>query len=109
MMPPLLSDLLSHRLRCETDLEVVAEVSDPVELLVAVRESRAHAVIVPLLESGDLPGVASHLLAEYPGRRVIGLSFGPDMLYTAERVTGASVQNLLDAIRRTPARDDAPA
>jgi hypothetical protein len=57
-----------------SDINLVGPISDAVELLMAVREVNAAAVILPLDKSGGEPGLCSHLLAEFPGLLVLAIS-----------------------------------
>ena len=58
----------------QADLDVEAVEPDPVELLAAVDRIEADVVIVTLPESGEDPGISTHLLAEFPGLLVIAVS-----------------------------------
>ena len=100
-LPPLVSGLLTHLIQGQTDMEVVDAVSEPVQLLLAVKDTRAQVVIVPLPGSGEIPGICSHLLAEFPDLLILALSLSGDsgFIYTAERVVEAPVNNILKAIR----------
>ncbi|HEX6367437.1 MAG TPA: hypothetical protein VF006_00810 [Longimicrobium sp.] len=55
------------------DMEVVGEAGSPVELLLQAGRTAADLAVVEL-EDQALPGIASHLLAEYPDARVLGVS-----------------------------------
>ena len=65
-------DVLREELRRNKSIEVVAEVSSPVELLHRAELDQADAVI---LESRDdtMPGVLTHLFAEFPRILAIAL------------------------------------
>ena len=56
------------------DIDLVGPIADAVELLMAVREINADAVILPLSKDGGEPGLCSHLLAEFPGLLVLAIS-----------------------------------
>ena len=72
--PRMARELLRRVLSAQVDFEVVAEVLEPVELLVTVKRSGAEAVIVTLPESREDPGIISHLLSEFPDLTVLALS-----------------------------------
>lgn len=87
------------------DMEVVGEVFEPVELLVAVRRCEADAVVLSGAGSEE-PGVVSHLLSEYRHLVVLVLSpgrEGADLFRPAvvrEHIGGGSEAELLAALRR---------
>jgi DNA-binding NarL/FixJ family response regulator len=65
--PPLLAALLTDLIQRQGDMELVGKTGfERVDLLLAVRECEANVVIMPLTDSVDVPGIFSHLLAEYP-------------------------------------------
>ena len=100
-LPPLVNGLLTHLIQDQPDMKVVDAVSEPVQLLVAVKDSRADVVVLPLPTSGEMPGICSHLLAEFPDLLILALSLSGDsgFIYTAERVVEAPVGNILKALR----------
>src|SRR5438128_41022 len=63
-------------LESQPDIDVIGPIADAIELLLAVREIDADAVILPLQDDGEEPGLCSHLLAEYPGLLVLAVSAG---------------------------------
>lgn len=71
--PRMLRELVRKIIEDEPDMEVVGEVLAPVDLLVAVRETKADAVILAMRGSEE-PGLCSHLLAEYPDLTILGLA-----------------------------------
>jgi hypothetical protein len=72
--PEALRISLATLLQQQSDIEVVGTVLDPVELLVAVGDRQADVVVVTLPDSGDMPGICSHLLHEYPQLLILALS-----------------------------------
>ena len=105
--PRMLRELLRSLIQRQADMEVMGEVLDPVELLLAVDETQADVVVVDLPESGEEPGICSHLLAEYPQLLVLALSPGRDraILYRQsiikEELSKLSEDEILEAIRKT--------
>lgn len=69
----LLSNLLRSLLSAEPDVEIVGEVLDPADLLIATGQTEAH-VVIQCWPSDQMPGVCSHLLAAFPDLTVIGIS-----------------------------------
>lgn len=101
MLRELLKDLVCR----QSDMEVVGEALDPLEVLYSVRKTEADMVVTTLPESGE-PGSSSHLLAEYP--QLLVLALAPDgsdaMLYrqvvVKERVRGEAYDALLSRVRQ---------
>lgn len=69
----------------DPDVEVVGEVADPIDLLVAVNRTQADVAIVKWPQSGELPGICSHLLTEYPDLLVIGIPLREDRAYACRQ------------------------
>jgi hypothetical protein len=57
----------------QADLEVVGVAAGPSELLCAAGQLRADVVVVEA-GAGSLPGVATHLVDQYPGIRVLAVT-----------------------------------
>jgi DNA-binding NarL/FixJ family response regulator len=72
-LPPRVRDALERSLSAHADMEVVGAVTTPIEVLLAVGRTSTDVVLLGL-EDGDLPGIASHLLDEYPAVRVLAVS-----------------------------------
>lgn len=87
------------------DIEVVSEIVDPLEILMAVRELGVDAVLVASAVDGA-GGLSSHLLAEYPDLTVISVLPTSDRAYIEQRlphrwsVGDPWSRNLVDALRR---------
>jgi hypothetical protein len=56
----------------QRDMEIVGEARGRFDLLLAVRDAHADAVILSA-EDSDVPGLCSHLLGEYPGLTILTL------------------------------------
>ena len=80
-----LCDVLKGQIQEQRDVEVVGEVIDPVELLLAVGATQADVVIHTWPESEETPGICSHLLLEYPDLLVIGISPNEDRAYACRQ------------------------
>jgi DNA-binding NarL/FixJ family response regulator len=94
----------------EQDMEVVGEVLAPMDLLVAVRETQADAVILSMPAS-EGPGLCSHLLAEYPNLTILGLAFEGQKAFVEQMrpqreeivdPTGAKILSVLRNAIRSP-------
>ena len=70
----MLRESLESILGGQGDIDVELVEPDAVEILTAVERTGADAVVVTLPESGEDPGLADHLLFEYPDLLVIALS-----------------------------------
>ncbi len=71
--PRLMREVIRELINGQQDMEVVDEALDPVEVLVAARETKADAVILATKDSEE-PGLCSHLVAEYPNLTILGLA-----------------------------------
>ena len=71
--PRMMREVVREIVESQQDMEVVGEVLNPVEVLVAVREAKPDAVILALKDSEE-PGLCSHLVAEYPNLTILGLA-----------------------------------
>jgi len=104
--PRMLRELLRDLIQRQADMEVVGEMLDPVELLLAVGETHADVVVVGLPDSDDEPGICSHLLAEYPHLLILALSPERDRAFLyrlgicKEQLSKASDEEILAAIRQ---------
>ncbi len=57
----------------EEDMEVLREVSGQFDVLIAMDETKADAVILGMADS-KVPGLSSHLLARYPNLTILCLT-----------------------------------
>ena len=93
-------------LQQQSDIEVVGTVVDPVELLVAVGDTQADVVVMTLPDSGEMPGICSHLLHEYPQLLILALSSARTraciyrQAITGEPLTDTSDEGILAVVRR---------
>jgi len=104
--PEALRTGLATLLQQQSDIEVVGTVLDPVELLVAVGDTQADVVVVTLPDSGEMPGICSHLLHEYPQLLILALSSARTraciyrQAITVEPLADISDEGILTAVRR---------
>jgi DNA-binding NarL/FixJ family response regulator len=108
-IPHLLRASLERLLQHHRDIEVVETVIDPVELLIAVEDTQADVVVVTLPDSGEMPGICSHLFAEYPQLLILALSSDRTRACIYKQVTAVeqlidtSEEEILKAIRQAKA------
>lgn len=65
-VPSSLRNLLQKVIEHQENMVVVGEAFDPVDLLLTVNETGADVVIMGHPQAEPMPGICSHLLAEYP-------------------------------------------
>lgn len=104
--PRILRESLKDLIQGQPDMEVVAEVFDPVELLLKVGETHADVVLVELPDAAKDPGICSHLLAEYPEVLILAVSSGSGRAFlyrqtlSRQPIEQISSMGVLSAIRR---------
>ena len=65
-VPGSLRNLLQQVIEHQENMVVVGEAFDPVDLLLTVNETEADVVIMGHPQAERMPGICSHLFAEYP-------------------------------------------
>jgi len=109
--PKMLAEVIRNMVERQPDMEVVSEVLDPIELLLAASTTSVDVVIVAPLNSESEPKICRHLLAEYPQLRIVILSGKGDaaFLYTSgsrkKRIDESSESSILDAMRTSSNQD----
>jgi len=89
----------------EADMEVVREAEQRFELLLAVKETHADAVILSASDSETL-GLCSHLLSEYPNLTILALSvegrsaFVEQLCPSRREIANPSNESVLAALRQ---------
>lgn len=71
--PRMLSDVIRNMVTHQPDMEVVGEVIDPIELLIAVKKIQVDVVIITPVTSAATPRICSQLLEEHPSLKVMTL------------------------------------
>ena len=71
--PRLRREVLRNIIERQSDICILGEVFNPIDLLATVGETEADAVIVTFKNS-EGPALCTHLLAEYPSLTILGLS-----------------------------------
>jgi DNA-binding NarL/FixJ family response regulator len=103
--PKMLSQIISSMINRQSDMQVVGEVIDPIELLNAARAVSVDVVIITPLKIEEQPRICSHLLEEFPLLKIIILSIDgkSGFLYqTGEpklQIDDPSEHSILDALR----------
>ena len=76
--PKLLSDVIRHLIERQPDMEVIGEVSDPLQLLITTQNTVADAVIITPLTANGEPRICRELLAEHPELMILTLQADTD-------------------------------
>ncbi len=71
--PQIMRELVGGMIKRQDAMEIVGEVLNPVDLLVAVRETQADAVILAPNDARDVD-LGSKLLIKYPNLIIVGLA-----------------------------------
>ena len=72
--PKMLSEVIRRMVEHQPDMEVVGEVLDPIELLIAARATPVDVVIITPLKADGNPRLCSQLLGEHPSLKIMILS-----------------------------------
>jgi DNA-binding NarL/FixJ family response regulator len=114
-LPQMMREVLRNIIAHEADMKIVGEFTDPVELLLAAKETRADAVIVEMLGAEE-PGLCSHLLAECPNVTILVLASAGNTAFIEQlcpwrqEIADPSEVNIVRALRqavRTPCSSEA--
>jgi DNA-binding NarL/FixJ family response regulator len=103
--PLMLSEVIRSMITHQPDMEVVGEVIDPIELLIAVRKILVDVVIIAPIKTVGEPRICCQLLSEHPSLKVVTLSAQGEaaFLYQSDapkrRFDEPSEQAILSAIR----------
>ncbi len=103
----MLSDVIRNMIGRQPDMEVVGEVLDPIELLMAVKATPVDVVIVMPLDSEGEPKICSHLLREHAHLKIVTVSAKGEAasLYESDsrrrRIDEPSEPSILGAIRES--------
>jgi DNA-binding NarL/FixJ family response regulator len=103
--PKMLSDVIKNLIDSQQDMELLGEVFDPIELLIAVRTTQVDAVIVTPLDLEVESRICHHLLAQNPQLKIVTLSAKGDAAFLYELnsrkkyIDEPSGQSILGAIR----------
>jgi DNA-binding NarL/FixJ family response regulator len=73
-VPDEIRTALKELIQSQGNMKMVGEASDPIHLLLTVNDTQADVVIMGDTPSDRVPGICTHLLAEYPDLLVLTLS-----------------------------------
>ena len=88
----------------QSDMEVVDEIDDPVELLVFLRDVDVDVILLSLDRCGS-SGLPSHLFAEYPAVKLVLVdedrcaAFIEDLIPQQRPITDVSPDGIISALR----------
>ncbi len=105
--PKLLSEVIRYLVARQPDMEVVSEVLDPIDLLLAVKATNADVVIVTPLPANGEPHICTQLLAAYAQLKIVTQSAKGEAAYLyqsgspKQRIEEPSEQLILGAIRES--------
>jgi DNA-binding NarL/FixJ family response regulator len=105
--PKMLSEVIRSMVEHQPDMEVVGEVLDPIELLIATRITPVDVVIIAPLNVDGEPRICCQLLKEHPLLKIIILSEEgrAAFLYQSEspktRINEPSEQIIFSTIRES--------
>jgi DNA-binding NarL/FixJ family response regulator len=105
-LPRMLRDVFRLLIVEQSDMEVVGELGNGVELLLATGQTQPDIIILGV-EGSELPGIGSHLLNEFPHVKLLGVTADGQHLTIYELrphaglIGNVSPQGLLDAIRKS--------
>jgi hypothetical protein len=95
--PPMLRDALARQLAAQPDVQIVGDVDDDLDLLLAVRATKADAIVHSW--PGDvMPAIYTHLLQEYPGLIAIGLTEEGEVRHCQQRIIETPLANGLESL-----------
>ncbi|NUM75012.1 response regulator transcription factor [candidate division KSB1 bacterium] len=105
--PKLLSEVIRYLVSRQPDMEVVSEVLDPLELLLAVKVTNADVVIVTPLPANGEPHICTQLLAAYAQLKIVTQSAKGEAAYLyqsgtpKQRIDEPSAELILGVIRES--------
>lgn len=78
-------DLLKGLIRRQGNMELVGEAFDPINLLLTVKDTQADVVIMGHEQPARIPGICTHLLAEYPDLLVLTITAQSNRAFLYQR------------------------
>ncbi|MHC4278193.1 MAG: response regulator [Planctomycetota bacterium] len=103
--PQLMREVVREIINRQNDMEVVGEAFNSVDIVEAVKETEADAVILALNDPRYV-GLGSYLLMEYPNLTILGLSPQGENVFLEQlsirrlEIVDPSESKILDAVRR---------
>lgn len=108
--PKLLSEVIRNIIAHQSDMEIVDEVLDPLQLLRVSRQTPADAVIITPLKANGEPRICHQLLEEHPRLKIVTLSAKGEAAYLYQSgvprlsIEEPSEQAILRTIRKALGR-----
>ena len=105
--PKLLSEVIRNLIEHQSDMEVMGEVVDPIELIFALREMPVDVVIITPLSVNQNPRLCSQLLKEHPKLVILTLTKENEAVYVYQSNTERwsiekpSEQIIIDVIHKS--------
>lgn len=105
--PKLLSEVIRNLIERQTDMKVVGEVVNPIELIFALRETPVDVVIITPLKANGEPRICIQLLKEHPRLRILILTAESESVFIFQsgsnrrRIERPSEKSILGAIRES--------
>ena len=103
-VPAEIQDVLEGVIQRQDNMETVGEAFDPINLLLTVDDTESDVVIMGHANADRMPGICTHLLAEYPDLLILTLSTEDSRAFLYERkiaqkeITFQSPEDLIDSI-----------
>ncbi len=103
-VPEDIQDSLKELIQAREQMRMVGEAFDPIDLLLTVNDTQADVVIMGHEQCDRVPGICTHLLAEYPDLLVLTLSTQNDSAFLYQRkitqseIAFTSTENLIETI-----------
>ncbi len=103
-VPYRIHDSLKELIQAQDSMQMVGEAFDPIDLLLTVNDTEADVVIMGHPQCDRVPGICTHLLAEYPDLLVFTLStetysaFLYQRKITQNEIPFATTENLINTI-----------
>ncbi|MFC1502447.1 hypothetical protein ACFL6A_03445 [bacterium] len=105
--PKLLSEVIGNLIERQSDMKVVGEVVDPIELIFALRKTSVDVVIISPLKANGEPRICLQLRKEHPKLRILILTGESEAVYIYQSgsnrkcIERPSEQSILGAIRES--------
>ena len=84
-IPEEMQDVLESAIQRQSNMETVGEAFDPINLLLTVDDTDADVVVMGHPDADRMPGICTHLLAEYPDLLILTLSTQDSRAFLYER------------------------
>ncbi|OVE80422.1 hypothetical protein BVY01_00390 [bacterium I07] len=103
--PKLLSDIIRNMIERQSDMIVVGEVIDPIELIFALRDTDVDVVIITPHKANGEPRICGQLLKENPKMRILILTGESESVHIyqsgsrPEKIERPTEQIIIDVIR----------